>query len=337
MKNYISHELTMARTAQVPPALAYNSTSAWRFAAREKLAELLCMPNAHCDDLFTVTETAERETFTEIVFVFQSELGYFIPCHLLVPREAERPLPVMICLQGHSTGMHVSLGRKKFESDTDEMLIPRSFALQAVSRGICAITMDQRYMGAAGQDRNGKPACLDGYPALSAMLWGRTAIGERVFDIMRLIDVIEAHLGCYIQKNQILCMGTSGGGTATCYAAAMDSRIQTAVISCALCTYETSIMSMRHCACNYIPGIRKYFEMGDVAALIAPRKLVAYSGEQDGIFPLEGSNEAFATVQKAFDDAGVPKRCRHLIGPGGHGFDPELVWPVIMQLQEEIL
>ena len=42
-------------------------------------------------------------------------------------------------------------------------------------------------------------------------------------------------------------------------------------------------------------------------------------------------------AQKAFDDAGVPKRCRHLIGPGGHGFDPELVWPVIMQLQEEIL
>ena len=153
MKNYISHELTMARTSQVPPALAYNSTSAWRFAAREKLTELLCMPDAHCDDLFTVTETAERETFTEIVFVFQSEPGYFIPCHLLVPREADRPLPVMICL-----------------------------------------------------------------------------------------------LGSYIRKNQILCMGTSGGGTATCYAAAMDSRIQTAVISCALCTYETSIMPMCHCA-----------------------------------------------------------------------------------------
>ena len=337
MKNYISHNVTMARTAQVAPSLAYDSTAVWQLAAREKLTDLLCMPDGRCDDMFAVIETTQRENFTEIIFEFQSEPDYFIPCHLLIPKGAEKPLPVMICLQGHSTGMHFSLGRKKFESDTDEGVIPRSFALQAVSHGMCAITMDQRYMGAAGQEKDGRPACLFGYPALSALLWGRTAIGERVFDVMRLIDVIEAHLGSYIRKEQILCMGTSGGGTATCYAAAMDSRIQTAVISCALCTYETSIMPMSHCTCNYIPGIRKYFEMGDVAALIAPRKLVVYSGAQDKIFPLEGSKEAFAIVQRAFDDAGVSKRCRHLVGSGGHGFDPELVWPVIMQLQEENL
>lgn len=75
--------------------------------------------------------------------------------------------------------------------------------------------------------------------------------------------------------------------------------------------------------------------MGDVAALIAPRKLVVYSGEKDNIFPLEGSKEAFATVQHAFTDAGRPHNCRHLVGPGGHGFAPEPVWPVIMNLQEE--
>ncbi len=294
------------------------------------------MPSQRCDDLFTITETAQMDTFTEIIFEFQSEPGYFIPCHLLVPKGAQKPLSVMICLQGHSTGMHFSLGRKKFEGDTDEALIPRSFALQAVSHGMCAITMDQRYMGAAGQNQKGRPACLEGYPALSALLWGRTAIGERVWDIMRLIDVADRHLQQYIDPAKILCMGTSGGGTATCYAAAMDSRIQTAVISCALCTYETSIMPMHHCACNYIPGIRKYFEMGDVAALIAPRKLVVYSGAADNIFPLEGSKEAFATVQRAFADTGVPKHCRHLVGPGGHGFEPELVWPVIMQLQEDM-
>ena len=47
--------------------------------------------------------------------------------------------------------------------------------------------------------------------------------------------------------------------------------------------------------------------------------------------------QEYQTAQKAFDDAGVPKYCRHLVGTGGHGFDPELVWPVIMQLQEETL
>lgn len=333
--HYLSHELTMARTTEAAPSLAYRNDPAWPAAARETLTRLLGMPTAHCDDLFIIRETAKHDGFTEVIFEFQSEPGYLIPCHLLIPAGAAGPLPGMICLQGHSTGMHFSLGRKKFEGDTDEAIIPRSFALQAVSHGMCAITMDQRYMGAAGQNPKGRPACLDGYPALSALLWGRTAIGERVWDIMQLLNVIEAHLQQYIDPANVLCMGTSGGGTATVYASALEPRIRTAVVSCALCTYETSIMAMHHCPCNYIPGIRKYFEMGDVAALIAPRKLVVYSGASDNIFPLDGSKKAFETVQKAFADAGKLQNCHHLVGPGGHGFDPELVWPVIMKTQEE--
>ena len=325
----------MARTTQVPPALAYNSTSAWRFSAREKLAELLCMPNEHCDDLFTVTETTERETFTEIVFVFQSELGYFIPCHLLVPKEAERPLPVMICLQGHSTGMHVSLGRKKFESDTDEMLIPRSFALQAVSRGICAITMDQRYMGETGHGENGTPSCITDHENMPSVLLGRTAIGERVWDIMRLIDVIYENLTEYIDKDKIICMGNSGGGTATFYASCVDERINYSMPSCAVCTYEASIMAMNHCSCNFIPGIRKYFNMGDLGCLIAPRPFVLVCGKDDPIFPLAGVKESFDIIKKGYKDAGKEELCHMVIGQGGHQFYPDDAWPVMHKLLEK--
>ncbi len=330
MKLYRSHDLTMTRTASIAPLMAFDGTPGWYDSAREKLTELLGMPGIGCDDCFSVTAVTEKEGCREVEFEFQSEPGYYIPCHLLIPKGAAKPLPAAICLQGHTTGKHVSLGQKKFEKDTDEMVTPRSFALQAVSHGLCAIVMDQRYMGSAGQDAaSGKAACLSAYPALSALLWGRTVIGERVWDIMRLIDVIENRLGEHIDPKKLICLGTSGGGTAAYYAAALESRIHTAVVSCALCTYEQSIMSMYHCPCNYIPGIRKYFEMGDVGCLIAPRKLLVYSGESDNIFPLDGAKSSFETVRSAYAEK---NDCRMLTSPGGHGFAPELVWPVALEL-----
>ncbi|MCK4373914.1 MAG: hypothetical protein KAX19_01255 [Candidatus Brocadiae bacterium] len=31
-----------------------------------------------------------------------------VPAHLLVPKGETHPLPAMVCLQGHSPGMHIS-------------------------------------------------------------------------------------------------------------------------------------------------------------------------------------------------------------------------------------
>lgn len=54
---------------------------------------------------------------------------------------------------------------------------------------------------------------------------------------------------------------------------------------------------MYHCMCNDIPSIRKYFEMRDLAGLIAPRVLVVAAGKEDKIFPIEGKVRAFEQIQ----------------------------------------
>ncbi|MFQ9798748.1 MAG: hypothetical protein ACLR23_07140 [Clostridia bacterium] len=78
-------------------------------------------------------------------------------------------------------------------------------------------------------------------------------------DIQRLIDLLETGVFPQIDVSQICCMGNSAGGTATFYAACMDSRIRFAMPSCSVCTYEDSIAKVSHCTCNYIPGILHYF------------------------------------------------------------------------------
>ena len=339
MKIYNSHEYINYMATKIQPAMRYDGSEPfadWQKKARNNLEELLGLPFAKCEDMFTVTDKIECDGYTRIDFEFQSEEGYFVPCNLLIPAGIKKALPGVICLQGHSTGKHITIGVPKFKGDENSIAGGRDFAVRAVKEGCCAIAMDQRYMGEAGQSENGNPSCLggNGNESMPSLLFGRTAIGERVWDISRLIDVIYAHLTEYIDTEKLICMGNSGGGTATFYAACMDERIRYAMPSCAVCTYEASIMAMSHCPCNFVPGIRKYFNMGDLGGLIAPRPLVVVCGVKDHIFPLEGVEETFALIQKGYAALGEEEHCRLVKGTEGHQFYPDEAWPVMHELME---
>ena len=332
MKTYNSHEYVNYIAAHKIPIMRYNrdqNIKAWQQEARNKLMDLLGLPLTKCDDKFTITAQIAETDYTRIDFEFQSEEGYYFPCHLLIPAGETKPRPGVICLQGHSTGKHISIGVPIFEGDQQSIEGGRDFAVRAVKEGCCAIAMDQRYMGVAGHNESGDPSCIRTNDSMAALLLGRTAIGERVWDIMRLIDVIYTHFAQYIDTDRLICMGNSGGGTATFYASCVDERIHYSMPSCAVCTFEASIMAMYHCPCNFIPGIRRYFDMGDLGGLIAPRPLVMVCGKEDSIFPLHGAEESFElikTVYRQFDKEHV---CHLVIGDGGHQFYPDDAWPVM--------
>ena len=86
--------------------------------------------------------------------------------------------------------------------------------------------------------------------------------------------------------NKILITGSSGGGTASYYSACYDERIKVSVPNCSFCSYKTSIMNIYHCSCNFIPHAYEWFEMQDLACLIAPRSLLAVNAKEDLIFLL---------------------------------------------------
>jgi hypothetical protein len=163
-----------------------------------------------------------------------------------------------------------------------------------------------------------------------ALLLGRTMIGERVWDVSRAIDV----LGEFpeIDVGRTACMGNSGGGTITYFAACLDERISVAMPSCYVCTFRDSIGMIDHCEDNYLPGILQFFEMGDLACLIAPRPLVVVAGRKDLIFPIDGVEETFDTIQRIYAAASAPDRCKLVVGPEGHRFYADLAWPSFREL-----
>ncbi len=338
------------------PLLAFDENAPfepWRQAVKEKLTELLGDMPERVPLNIQIEEKVEHDTYTETIFTFDTEADTVVPCHLLVPKTGKASYPVIICLQGHSTGMHISMGRRIYPSDFDlgknDAVLPtdrdfpgdRDYAIQAVERGYATLVMDQRGLGKRASEKStpnvpvlkewaayDRTGCF--YPSMCALLLGRTMIGERVWDISRSIDAMSEFPE--LDTERVACLGNSGGGTATYYAACMDERIKVAVPSCAVCSFDQSIGIMRHCSCNYIPGIAKYFDMGELSALIAPRKLIMVSGEKDHGFYIKGSKECYDVIEKVYEKAGCADNCTLVVGTEGHRFYADPTWDIFDKL-----
>ncbi len=302
---------------------------------KQKLIELMGLDkialNA-CEQNYEIESVEEKDGYKQIRLVFESEKNCFVPAYLLIPNTGKAKYPVAITLQGHKLGgMYNSVGIVKTDADKDYQ--PRgSFALQAVQNGFAALAIELRGMSGELQpqkkERMWGGACA--FSSLSALLLGRTVLGERCWDISRAIDLFPKFPE--LDTENIIITGNSGGGTMSYYASCVDERIKLSAPSCAFCTFEQSILNLYHCTCNYIPNMYNYFDMQDLATLIAPRKLVVIAGKEDQIFTIEGVKQGFETVKVVYEKAGAKDNCDLVITEKGHYWCEDIVWENINKM-----
>lgn len=314
--------------SKLKPKLSFDENAdfgAWRESVKEKLIELLGLEiiaeNA-CDADLVIEEDLEFDEYRRIRFVFNSEIDCPVPCYLGIPKgEKGQKYPLAISLQGHSSGFHNDYGIVKFEDDTG----PEgrgTHAIQAIRNGFAVLSIEMRSRG----ERITYGGC--DFQAKNAFMLGRTVIGERVWDVSRALDLMDRFEN--VDTDRVMVFGDSGGGTASFYAGCLDERIGVVAPCYAFCTYQDSIMAMQHCVCNHIPSAYRYFEMQDLACLIAPRKLLAINGEQDPIFPFEAAKRGFETVKRIYAAAGASEdSCRLCSTPKGHYWMTDMIWEYI--------
>ncbi|MEI6519212.1 MAG: alpha/beta hydrolase family protein [bacterium] len=303
--------------------------SIWKNEVNTKFRELIGEISTDKPLDIRIEHEIRGEEYREIRYIFTAEEMADVPCYLLIPNNTPTPCPVVICLQGHTTGMHISLGIARNPEDKEAIAGGRDFALQAVAQGYAALVIEQRCFGERNDDRGGDPHGCS-HISMVSLLLGRTMIGERCFDVSRAIDTLSYF--SEIDTNRIGCMGNSGGGTITYYAACLDHRITAAMPSCSVCTYTDSIGTINHCADNYIPRILQYFEMGDLACLIAPRKLIVITGKNDEIFPIDAVKRNFSIIEEIYNSAEADDNCKLIIGNKGHQFYPEEGWAAFKEI-----
>ena len=319
--------------AQVKPMYSFDENKSFeeqRERIWNKLIELSgldLIAQNRCEPNLEIEIDEQREGHRFIRFTFESERGAVVPCYMLIPTTGKEKYPVAIVLQGHSTGFHNSIGVAKYPGDEED--IPRvAFALQAVEQGYIALAIEQRGMGETKPQKEKRLwAKMCHFTASAAMLMGRSLLGERMWDVARAIDLLPQFPQCDV--NDIMITGSSGGGTASYFCACYDDRIKLSAPSCAFCPYPESILDIYHCACNYINGAYRYFDMQDLAVLIAPRKLLLVNGAKDEIFPIEGAKRGYDTVQKIYEKAGCKDNCKLVVTPKHHYWCPDIVWEEI--------
>lgn len=277
-------------------------------------------------------DSTDMGEYTRQACAIETEPDVRMPFWLLKPKRSG-PWPIGIFPHGHSsTGHDTTAGVFATEAQRERALREdRDVAVQAVRRGFLAIAPTVRGLsGGIVPDIRGRHGKLDcRAQAIHSMLAGRTAVGERVWDIGRMLDWAASLSG--VDPNRILSMGNSGGGMVTIFAAAIDERISVAVPSCSFAPTVSESGYIFHCDCNTVPGLIELGGLTDIAGSIAPRYLLSVNGEKDPLHSRAAIDSAASHVRAIYAAAGHPERYENKWGPEGHRFYRDLMWPFVEQ------
>jgi hypothetical protein len=306
------------------PSLAFNSDDPgkWRQKLRRKIRELLLMPTVKSPLRPRTLWTRPHELGVIEKVAFTSEPYSDVLAYVCLPKDVKPPHRFIVCLQGHVSGAHLSVGLSKDESQWAQPKDDEDFGLWCMRHGMAALCIEQRGFGQRMellQKSEGQKGCPTA--AMQGLALGRTLIGERIFDVDCGIDYLAARGDADMKRIGI--MGHSSGGTTTVFAGAVLDRLAFAMPLSYFCTFEDSFMARRHCMCCYLPHIMEYAEMSDVMGLFAPKPVIAVNGDVDELFPIKPVRKAFKDLNTA---AGAADNCQLVVEKGGHRFFGDPAW-----------
>ena len=306
----------------------------WQTEFRERLRVITGLRNIELDlaDHSPRAELLQSESldgYTRESWQLWTEPTLALPFYLLRPDHQTGPLPLVVTPHGHNPP-HLYVGLYDTEAEREHIEAgDRDTAVQAVKEGYLALAPTTRGFGATRAEADIAEDKLSScrVQLMHGLLVGRTPIGERVWDMSRLLDWSLANLD--VDVTRVALTGNSGGGTVTLFAAACDTRFTLAMPGSYFCTFAGSIGSIHHCDCNYVPGILRLGEMYDVAGLIAPRPFCAINGVEDSIFPIAETRRAYDRLLQVYEVAGVADHCRLYEGAGDHRFYKDGAWSFV--------
>lgn len=324
---------------------------AWRDGARARLRGLLgldllerCAPAAR---LLDRTELDGGAIVREHLLV-QVEDDVWMPVFALVPADPpaelldeEGRLSCFICPHGHQgAGKYSVAGVSGVPAVTDAIeRFTYDYGLRLARMGYVALCPDARGFGERRDEAlqgDEEQKFLRGSCAQLAHMvepLGLTVAGLLTWDLMRLVDYVAARSAW--RMDNLGCLGFSGGGMQALWLAALDERIRKVFISGYLYGVRDSLLTLNNnCSCNYVPGLWRFYDMGDIASLIAPRPLVVQTCTEDHLNGPRGvanANEQVAVVRAAYARLGHADALRHEHAAGPHHFEvacleEELAW-----------
>lgn len=220
----------------------------------------------------------------------------------------------VLCLPGHGIGADTVAG-----VTPDDYQF--AFGVQCAQQGHTTFVLEQISFGHrkdAQAKSSGPGASSCSRDAMAAIMLGENLMGWRIWDACRALDLLEAHPT--VDPGKLATLGISGGGLTSLFTAALDTRVETCVVSGYFNTWADSILGVDHCIDNVAQGLAALCDMPELAGLIAPRRLFCESGNIDPIFPLAGFEKARTRAAEIYAYVGAPQNFATEVFEGGHKF-----------------
>lgn len=297
------------RTAEIDPLFAFDAASEpgakkWRAKALAKARDLLGEQPEFVPLDAEVIDKTETESYRCERVVFDADPHSSVPALVFVPQSLSKPAPAVICLHD-------------FGSSKDECDYARELAI----RGYVALAFDLHCFGERANSHERAP---DEEPCERlcgiASLLGISIVALHVHDTMRAAEYLLERPE--VDDRRLACVGLGLGGLVAMWAAGMDKRFKAAVVAGCLCEIDDLFGSQAiPPGPTCLPAFRRYFDLCDIAALIAPRPLLIQSGARDALMPIESARRAYCKVEAAYAAWDAPGSVSHYIFDGAHRFD----------------
>jgi cephalosporin-C deacetylase-like acetyl esterase len=250
--------------------------------------------------------TISRSGYHIEKLTYESESGIMIPSLLFVPDEGDHNKAAVVIVNGD--------GKKASAPEAEQL----------VTSGMVVLSIDVRGFGETqvSTDLNSKE--FDHYfgdfrDAMTALLVGKTMVGMRALDITRAVDLLSARRD--VDANRIYAYGKKGGSVPVLYAAVLDRRIRKVILEGMLSSYDSVVKNKIHRQVleSVVPGALKFYDLPDLVAALAPRRVSIVSGT-DPIgheLPMSAVRNEYKRAVEAYRHMGM-ERAIHILdrGPG---------------------
>ena len=275
----------------------------------KQLKEMLGVPEPNEKSALQakITGKVEHEEFTVENLHFQSLPGLYVTGNLYVPKIRKGKLPAILYVCGHGRVKvdGVSMGNKTHYQHHGAWF---------ARHGYICLTIDTIQLGEIEGYHHGT------YHG-NRMWWisrGYTPAGVEAWNGIRAIDYLQSR--SEVDGNKIGVTGRSGGGAYSWWISALDERVKVSVPVAGIANLKNHVMDgcvEGHCDCMFMVNTHRW-DYADVAALVAPRKLLISNTDNDPIFPLDGVVQTFEKAQHIYNLMGVGKNIGLHITEGPH-------------------
>lgn len=297
-----------------------DSFALWKKNTRESLYDCLGYYKIKGDS--STAELVSRETFSDYrrdKYILPTAENLKMPVYVLVPNETCGK--VFIALHGHGSygkegivGNHIS-GREAAENSNGE------YGLELVRQGYITVCPDILGSGERASSLLEEPTARSACDLLNNALiaLGMSLQTVVLFELTRLVE-FSLSLKENKYKNVGVC-GFSGGGLFSMWLTAMSDKVDIAVVSGYFHSQKDTCLQSNKCGCNFVPNFWLTADMGELAALAAPKPLYIELGSQDllnGRSGLKGVYEQLGTAQKAYALFNAEQNIRLTLCDGMH-------------------